>query len=214
MMFAFARVPREAVTDSRLTAGEFRVLAAIAARIDNETNACFVSVTKLCADLAAHARTIQRAIQKLEELGYLTVQERRRSDGSSGSNRYRINGLAKPKKTEGTPVSAPGGTPAPAPGGTPVSASQPPRRQHRPLFKTYDNKTSNHHQDYSGRGGADPYQALLKRITTLTRISEAEAWQMLMKDQSATNAMVQAQAARTLTDHQLIESMHQLGRAA
>jgi hypothetical protein len=66
------------------------VLLALADYAD-EDDKCFPSSKTLATKCCLHKRTVQKAIVRLEEAGYITKEERVRKDGSCSSNHYVVS---------------------------------------------------------------------------------------------------------------------------
>lgn len=73
-----------------LTPHQKLVLLALANR-HNPDVGCFPSLNKLVEDVEFSKSTVQRSIQKLQELGFIRVEEKHRENGSQTSNRYYLN---------------------------------------------------------------------------------------------------------------------------
>lgn len=73
-----------------LTPHQKLVLLALANR-HNPDVGCFPSLNKLVEDVEFSKSTVQRSIQKLQELGFIRVEEKHRDNGSQTSNRYYLN---------------------------------------------------------------------------------------------------------------------------
>ncbi len=80
---SFSAVSRVATFDQRLSVTAFRMLAALAAYTDRSSLA-WPSQELLATKLGMGRRTAQRALMELEDLGYVTVERRRRTDGRGG----------------------------------------------------------------------------------------------------------------------------------
>lgn len=82
------------------------VLIALADYAD-ENGSCFPSHQKTADRTGASVATVRRAVQRLEESGYITVERRHRGDGSQSSNRYVLNlkgAQTSPAQNEHPPV--------------------------------------------------------------------------------------------------------------
>lgn len=80
---SFSAVSRVATFDQRLSVTAFRMLAALAA-YTNRSSLAWPSQELLAVKLGIGRRTAQRALMELEDLGYVTVERRRRTDGRGG----------------------------------------------------------------------------------------------------------------------------------
>ena len=82
-------VTRHCQNDSRLTAGELRVLICISGHADAEGYA-WPAQTLIAEETNLYRSTVNRAIQRLRELGYLDILPRPRRHGHWGSNGYLV----------------------------------------------------------------------------------------------------------------------------
>lgn len=82
-----------ALKDERTTKGDCQVLAVITKHADR-SGACWPGVDKIARDMGIHRATVMRATEKLEQLGYLTIEK---TEGRS--NWYQ---LAKTSRTDAT----------------------------------------------------------------------------------------------------------------
>jgi len=81
--------PSAAVTDKRLGAAAFRVLAALG-RHGDKNGWCFPSLKTLADDLGVSRQAISKCLQQLAALGYVQIQAQTREDKSRTVNRYRV----------------------------------------------------------------------------------------------------------------------------
>lgn len=81
--------PSAAVTDKRLGSAAFRVLAALG-RHGDKNGWCFPSQKTLADDLGITRQAVSKSIQQLVALGYVTIKEQHRADGSRSVNLYRV----------------------------------------------------------------------------------------------------------------------------
>lgn len=82
-----------ALKDERTTKGDCQVRAVITKHADR-SGACWPGVDKIARDMGIHRATVMRATEKLEQLGYLTIEK---TEGRS--NWYQ---LAKTSRTDAT----------------------------------------------------------------------------------------------------------------
>lgn len=88
--YKFSVIPAMAISDARISALALRVFCALASHAD-KNGECFPSQNRI-ADVALTTRqTVNRALQCLEELGYIQAHERYRDDGGMSSKHYTIN---------------------------------------------------------------------------------------------------------------------------
>lgn len=73
-----------------LTSHQKLVLLALANR-HNPDVGCFPSLSKLVEDVEFSKSTVQRSIQRLQELGLIRVEAGKRANGSQTSNRYYLS---------------------------------------------------------------------------------------------------------------------------
>lgn len=78
------------VYNQQLHAQDKLILVYIA-KCENEQEPCFASVKLLAAKCGVSARTVQRILKKLCEVGLVSSTPRFRTDGSQTSNFYTIN---------------------------------------------------------------------------------------------------------------------------
>ncbi len=84
----FARLPKAAIYDTRLTAQALRVLAAVASHGD--ANAiCYPTIGRLAGNLGLSPRMVQRHLRALEATGYLLTRPQKRGHGN-GPNLYQV----------------------------------------------------------------------------------------------------------------------------
>ena len=81
-----------------LTPHQKLVLLALANR-HNPDVGCFPSLNKLVEDVEFSKSTVQRSIQKLQELGLIRVENAKRENGSQTSNRYHLQFEAGVRET-------------------------------------------------------------------------------------------------------------------
>lgn len=85
----YALIPSAAISDTRLTPVQLRVLLAIGS-FTSKDQECFPK-QKTIADLLGIAReTVNRACARLTELGYVSVEHQHRADGGQRENLYRV----------------------------------------------------------------------------------------------------------------------------
>jgi hypothetical protein len=130
---------------SRSTGSSFLVLLALADHAGADGGDCYPSVARLAARCRVDERTVQRAIDKLIELGEVVIEEeggRANPGGRGRSNRYKLTFRGRPQDGEKpveeprqsatlsapeTPASAPGkgGTTPPEPSVEPTTPLPP-----------------------------------------------------------------------------------------
>lgn len=84
----FAMVPACAIKE--LDAGTLNVYIALCLRADSKTAQCYPSYARICEDTSLSRSTVQRGIQKLTELGWIT-KVRRGSNLTQKANTYKVN---------------------------------------------------------------------------------------------------------------------------
>lgn len=84
-------IPSTLMTDSRLSAADLRVFMAIIAHLPNTGEQVAWPSRRRLADMTGSTtRTVERSLSRLAEFGYLTIEERVRSDGGATSNLYTV----------------------------------------------------------------------------------------------------------------------------
>jgi hypothetical protein len=98
----YARIPAHAVGCRKLSAADWRVLAAIALHADAAGQA-YPGMTTIAALAGMRRSDVPRSIRRLEQHGILRRERRAHSSGSPDANLY---ALASPRATELQRVSA------------------------------------------------------------------------------------------------------------
>ena len=86
----FSRTPAAAVFDNRVSHATYRVLGALAFCV-NQDGICFPSTTTLARRLGCTRQNVRYHIRKLEQLGYVSVERRKRGNGMNEVNRYYLS---------------------------------------------------------------------------------------------------------------------------
>lgn len=86
-----AVIPSRAVSDTRLSKTDWRVLAALCARRNKKTKFCFPSIDTIANDVGIDRRHVKRSRNRLKKLGY--IDWNREGVGPRASCRYLIFGL-------------------------------------------------------------------------------------------------------------------------
>lgn len=86
----FSRLPSAAVCDARVSHSTLRILAAFCIHVDKD-GLCFPSVATIAKRVGLSRAGVQYHIRKLERLGYLTVDRKKRSDGMNRVNNYQVS---------------------------------------------------------------------------------------------------------------------------
>ncbi len=87
----FTTILNKIITDKNITGNEFRILCYLCMRSGND-NSCFPSLDTIHLDTGIGLSTVKNTIPKLVELGYITKVNRKKSNGCSTSNLYRLTG--------------------------------------------------------------------------------------------------------------------------
>lgn len=73
-----------------VSAMAFALYAALSTYADRESMECWPSIKTLAKDLGVHETTVQRAMRELEEKGIISIERRKRDDGSNYPNLYTV----------------------------------------------------------------------------------------------------------------------------
>ncbi len=79
------------------------VLVALANCHNHHTGKCFPKVSTLAGETELHDRTVRRALNELQELGFILKFEVRRADGSQGPSRYMLRMDRASEQTDTAP---------------------------------------------------------------------------------------------------------------
>lgn len=110
-------IPAGAVTDARLEPRDLQVLCLLGRHTDNK-GWCSRSQVKMARELSCGRATVQRALERLEEAGWIEHRPEVRPDGGDRAHFYRvILDVAEPIKL---PDESPAETPAESEGGVPI----------------------------------------------------------------------------------------------
>ncbi len=85
----FSIIPRDAILDDRLEGQDLRVLALLGSHTDN-AGWCCLSQVKMARELKCARSTVQRALGRLIECGYLEQRALVRRDGGDRAHEYRV----------------------------------------------------------------------------------------------------------------------------
>ena len=85
----FAIVPSRAVEDRRLGPAALRVLALLSAHA-GRLGCCKMSMKTIGECIGVSRQAAQRSVSRLADTGYVDRHHRRRPDGGSATNLYRI----------------------------------------------------------------------------------------------------------------------------
>lgn len=86
-----------AVDDSRLGNAAFRVLAALGTYSDKD-GWCYPTQATLASRLSITRQAVNKSLQQLSDLGYITIKPQFNQDGGKRANLYRLN-LDRPAET-------------------------------------------------------------------------------------------------------------------
>lgn len=96
----FSIIPAQAVTDRRLQPRDLQVLCLLGRHTDNN-GWCCRSQVKMAKELACGRSTLQRALDRLYEAGYLENRPNQRHSGAAAAHDYRV--LIDPKEPDCSP---------------------------------------------------------------------------------------------------------------
>ena len=85
----FTTILNKIITDKNISGNEFKVLCYLCMRSGND-NSCFPSLDTIHQDTGIGLSTVKNAIPKLVESGYIIKVNRKKSNGCSTSNLYRL----------------------------------------------------------------------------------------------------------------------------
>ena len=85
----FTTILNKIITDKNITGNEFRILCYLCMR-SGDDNACFPSLDTIHQDTGIGLSTVKNTIPKLVELGYIIKVNRKKINGCSTSNLYRL----------------------------------------------------------------------------------------------------------------------------
>lgn len=85
----FTTIPNKIILDKSLSGNEFKILCYLCMRSGND-NACFPSLDTIHRDTGIGLTTVKNSIAKLVKLEYITKVNRKKNNGSSISNLYRL----------------------------------------------------------------------------------------------------------------------------
>ncbi len=89
----FTTILNKIITDKSISGNEFKILCYLCMRSGND-NACFPSLDTIHQDTGIGLTTVKNTIPKLVEQGYIIKINRKKSNGSSTSNLYRLTNKA------------------------------------------------------------------------------------------------------------------------
>jgi len=96
----FSIIPAQAVTDCRLQPRDLQVLCLLGRHTDNN-GWCCRSQVKMAKELDCGRSTVQRALDRLYEAGYLEFRTNKRVSGAAGAHDYRV--VIDPKEPDCSP---------------------------------------------------------------------------------------------------------------
>ena len=85
----FTTILNKIITDKSISGNEFKILCYLCMRSGND-NSCFPSLDTIHRDTGVGLTTIKNSIPKLVAQGYIVKVNRKKSNGSSTSNLYRL----------------------------------------------------------------------------------------------------------------------------
>ncbi len=85
----FTTIPNKIITDINISGNEFKILCCLCMR-SGTANSCFPSLDTIHQDTGISLTTVKNSILKLVEQGYIIKVNRKKSNGCSASNLYRL----------------------------------------------------------------------------------------------------------------------------
>ncbi len=85
----FTTIPNKIITDKNISGNEFKILSYLCMRSGTD-NSCFPSLDTIRQDTGISLTTVKNTIPKLVELGYIIKVNRKKRNGCSTSNLYRL----------------------------------------------------------------------------------------------------------------------------
>ena len=85
----FTTILNKIITDKSISGNEFKILCYLCMRSGND-NSCFPSLDTIHQDTGIGLSTVKNTIPKLVESGYIIKVNRKKSNGCSTSNLYRL----------------------------------------------------------------------------------------------------------------------------
>ena len=82
----------EKIYKLRLTSTEINVYQYLCSKANNEGE-CFPSQTTIAKAVNMHRSTVNQAIKRLQDKNLLIIMQRKRDNGGTSSNLYRIGGI-------------------------------------------------------------------------------------------------------------------------
>ena len=89
----FTTILNKIITDKNITGNEFKILCYLCMR-SGDDNVCFPSLDTIHQDTGIGLSTVKNTIPKLVESGYIIKVNRKKSNGCSTSNLYRLTNKA------------------------------------------------------------------------------------------------------------------------
>ena len=85
----FTTILNKIITDKSISGNEFRILCYLCMR-SGDDNSCFPSLDTIHQDTGIGLTTVKNTIPKLVKSGYIIKVNRKKSNGCSTSNLYRL----------------------------------------------------------------------------------------------------------------------------
>ena len=85
----FTTILNKIITDKSISGNEFKILCYLCMRSGNDSS-CFPSFGTIHNDTGISSTTVKNAISKLVKAGYIIKVNRKKSNGCSTSNLYRL----------------------------------------------------------------------------------------------------------------------------
>lgn len=172
----FSIIPAMAVTDPRLEPRDLQVLCLLGRHTD-DLGWCCRSQVRMAKELACGRATVQRAISRLVEAGYVEHRPKRRDSGGDAAHDYRV--VIDPPAPAEQPENDQGGVPTGGQGCPPKDGQGVPTHERAPRLTTPVKREERGARDSEPEEGeaatacADDRRALEKRVK---RLASRLAW--------------------------------------
>lgn len=133
----FSIIPAMAVTDPRLEPRDLQVLCLLGRHTD-DLGWCCRSQVKMARELNCGRATVQRALQRLIEAGYLEHRPKQRESGADAAHDYRV--VIDPVAPATCAENAEGGVPTGGQGCPPMDGQGVPTYERAPMLTTPDKR--------------------------------------------------------------------------
>lgn len=148
----FSIIPAQAVTDQRLEPRDLQVLCLLGRHTD-DLGWCCRSQVRMAKELSCGRATVQRALGRLVDAGYLEHRPKQRSSGADAAHDYRV--VIDPPEAPAEADSDAEGVPTGGQGCPPMDGQGVPAHERAPMLTTPDKRTE---RERAGDGGEDGKQ--------------------------------------------------------